>query len=303
MTLLAEDRRMKLARVVMFHVSPVLSEWDSWQLAFGKVQVRRRFLGRGSEIQGGVPMLVTADTHLDGGLVIGPDGLVDVPSAERELCEQALEFAANTVAVFSRTRHGIVSAWPPVAFLPEDEDDRSLLAGARGVRYRHRHAMGADPATEFTPELLSGLSDRLDGLASVAGFLAMEQALAQYREATRFFEMAFGLPSSQLDKKLAQFLADRMGYTRDEVAGWLMHRHGAVHGDRKKTSVFTWDAEVRPFIHRIRQAVLDVLFNKAEWGVSSQMRRELWIPRSGTASLGATRSYRRVVKWLCQGKC
>jgi hypothetical protein len=136
----------------------------------------------------------------------------------------------------------------------------------------------------------------------------MDHALAQYREAARFFEMAFGMSTSQIEKKLSQFLGTgAMGYRRDEVASWLLHRHGAMHGDRRKTSAFTWDSDVRPFMDRIEQALLDVLFNKAEWATPSHVRRTTWVPHYGTSSpsgdvfatqgIGGTLSFQILDAW------
>ena len=88
----------------------------------------------------------------------------------------------------------------------------------------------------MTPELLRALTDRFDGLASLADFLATDHARARDCEAARFLEMAFALPNSQMEKKLAQFLSSGpFGCTRHEVSSWLLHRHGAIHGDQKKT--------------------------------------------------------------------
>lgn len=146
---------------------------------------------------------------------------------------------------------------------------------------------GAATPIAMTDDLLRALTDRFDGVASLADFFSTNHALGRYREGARFLEMAFARPVSQLEKKLSQFLASGpLGYTRDEVSSWLLHRHGAVHGDQKKAAEFTWESDVRPFIDRIEQALLDILFNKADWRCSSQARRQMWNATFGTPALG-----------------
>jgi hypothetical protein len=132
--------------------------------------------------------------------------------------------------------------------------------------------------------LLQGLGDRLDGLQALATLLSQTHPLGRYREAVRFFEMAFARPITALDKKLAQFLTSgRLGYTRQEVVRWIEPRHGSVHGDRTPAPQLVWDADVAQFMDRIEQAVYDALFNKKDWRNPSHARRDLWRPVSGTA--------------------
>jgi hypothetical protein len=129
------------------------------------------------------------------------------------------------------------------------------------------------------------MGDRLEGVASLADFFSTNHAVGRYREATRFFEMAFALPISDVEKKLTQFLTSGpFGYTRKEVASWLLPRHGAVHGDRKKTTQLTWESDVRQYLNRIEQALLDILYNKQDWGRPSHTRREIWTPAYRTSS-------------------
>jgi hypothetical protein len=125
----------------------------------------------------------------------------------------------------------------------------------------------------------------MDGLASLANYYSTGNALGRYREATRFFELAFAMPVTQMEKKLAQFLSSGpFGYTRKEVASWLLHRHGAIHGDSKKATALTWELDVRLYIYRIEQALLDILFNKTNWHDRSRARRAIWAPVFGTPS-------------------
>jgi len=278
---------MKLVRVAMFYLTPAQEGWTSWRFNFGPVTVETMPFGKAPRVDKAQRLLVVAQTVVTTLPVVDGDGLVDVPESERRECEHALEVSANVISVLTKASRRITSAWPPVAFVPESDDDRSLLATARGIRYRHRSYVGTNSQIELTPELLRALVDRFDGLSSVATFFSTDTALGRYREAARFFEMAFALSTTDLDKKLSQFLlSGPFGYTRAEVKSWLLHRHGAVHGDGKKIASFTWESDVRPFIQRIEQAILDVLFNKTVWHNNSQERRNVWSPAFGTPSAG-----------------
>jgi hypothetical protein len=276
---------VKLIRIAIIYLTPARTGWDSWEMRVGRVAVRTMEIGKAPAIRNAKRLLVTSGVLLSAFPVIDNERLIDPPPDERRGCEHGIEIAANTIAVLSRSSCRISSAWPPVAFVPESDEERAYLAGAQGIRYQHQSVIGAASPIPMTSELLRGLTDRFDGVASLADFFATDHALAGYREAARFLEMAFALPTSQMEKKLAVFLTSGpFGYTRAEVASWLLHRHGAMHGDQRKTSSFTWDSDVRPFIDRIEQALLDVLFNKAEWSSSTQVRRAAWTPLYGTQS-------------------
>jgi hypothetical protein len=234
-------------------------------------------------------LLLVAELDLSALPIVGADGLVDVPEEERRACERAIEVTANTASVLTLTRRRLATPWPPLALKVESAEERAYLAAAKGFRYGVRHSNRALSPIEQTiaPELMAGLTDRQEGLGAVAEFLAQAHPLGSYREAMRFFEMAFALPTHQIERKLSQFLcsSDRLGYTRAEVAGWLTFRDGAVHGDRRKAKTIIWESDVAQFFDRIEQAVLDVLYNKTDWHNSSSTRRLLWRPTSGTTGL------------------
>lgn len=84
------------------------------------------------------------------------------------------------------------------------------------------------------------------------------------------------MSTSQLDKKLAQFLAGNdLGYSRDEIKTWFAPRDGATHGDLSKAPTLVGEARVRPFLARMEQAAYDLLFNKEVWHDPSRLRRNV----------------------------
>ncbi len=277
---------MKLLRLVTAYFDPELEGWTSWSSKIGRVTVRARPTNRTdvapAQAKGG--SLLTAEIDLASLPTIAPDGLLDIPDQERRLCEQAIETTANLMAVLTRSPRRLASPWPPVALLPESAEEWERLEEARAFRYSTPSSANAVPLTpKLEPKLMVGLTDRLGGVQAVATFIAQVQPLSRYREAVRFFEMAFARPVSAIEKKLSQFLASgRFGYTRDEVAEWLSHRHGSVHGDGRPSEDLVWDADVARFMDRIEQALYDVLLNKAGWHSPSQNRRDLWRPLAGT---------------------
>jgi len=283
---------MKLLRLVTADFDPKPS-WGGMTLAMGAVNVTTRPVNRTNAEPGAAqspdPLLVIAEIVLPIFPTIDTDGLIEIPDDSRRACEHAIETAVNLWAVFGRCRRRLASPWPPVALVAETEEERQKLAHARAFRYRSHTYPDATPMVE-KPEsaLLSGLTDRLEGVQAMATFIGQTEPLARYREAIRFFEIAFALPVSQVEKKLAQFLGSgKFGYTRNEVGAWLGHRDGSMHGDGLHTRTLVWDADVARFASRIEQAMYDVLFNKADWHSPSKQRRDVWRATAGTTNAGA----------------
>ena len=267
----------------MIYVSPPTSEWQAWRMQLGRVTVHTLALGKAPPIEEATRLLLQSETALAAFPPIDGEGLVEIPNGDRRACEHGIETAANIIATFTRSGRRITTAWPPVAFLAERDYDKSFLASARGIRYTHRSDATTEAPIKMTPEILNNLRDRLDGIASIADFFSTNHPLGKYREAVRFFEMAFALPASDLEKKLSQFLSSGpLGYRRREVSAWISYRDGAIHADRKKATELTWESDVRSFIGRIEQALLDILFNKADWRNASKKRRDSCTPTFGT---------------------
>jgi hypothetical protein len=279
---------VKLLRLVTAYFDPEPDGWTSWASKIGRVSIRTRPINRtdvSQEQQAKRGRLLIAEVYLPSVPKPAPDGLLDVPARERQMCEYAIEASANLVSMMTRSQRRLASPWPPVALLPETTEERNELEKARAFRYTAVSSTNAvPPALRPEPKLMAGLTDRLDGVQSVATFNTQVQPLSRYREAVRFFEMAFARPITAIEKKLAQFLASgKFGYTREEVAEWITHRHGAMHADSKPSDQLVWDADVAHLIDRIEQALYDVLLNKQKWHDPSQNRRDLWHPLAGTS--------------------
>jgi len=280
--------RVKLLRLVTAYFDPEPEGWTSWDSEIGRVTVRAHPVNRTDVVhtdQTKRGRLLIAEIDLPSVPRPGPDGLLDVPAIERQMCEHAIEATANLVSMMTRSQRQLASPWPPIALLPESAEERSQLESARAFRYSYLSSMNAvPPALKPEPMLMAGLTDRFGGVQSVATFNAQGPPLSRYREAMRFFEMAFARPITAIEKKLAQFLASgKFGYTRGEVSEWISHRHRATHADSTPSNELVWDADVARFMNRIEQALYDVLLNKQDWHDPSQTRRDLWRPLAGTS--------------------
>jgi len=219
--------------------------------------------------------------------IIGSDSLLDVPEAERKACERAIEAYANTISVASRTSRSISSPSPCVAFVAEDDAEKVYLQGASGIR--GAGGLGGIPdmhsTIPITDEIVRGLADRLEGVSLLSEMNSQTSALGRYRECTRFIELAFAGTFTDTGKKVIQFLLGSVaGHTSDEVKAWFSHRHGSVHGDKKRTKKLVIETDVRHFMPRMELAVRDILLNKAKWHDRSSERRQLWKPSASTTS-------------------
>jgi hypothetical protein len=274
---------MKLLRLATIYLAPPPKDWDSWEMTVGRCTISTLSVNGTRPPDGRKRLLVGARVVMESAPEINEDGLIKVPVALRRECEQGIEATANIISVLTRSSRQISSPLPPLALVPESDCDRAHLMHAQGFDCENRAYNRPHFSIPASPTLLEGLTDRLDGVALVADLLAQSHPLARYREAVRFFETAFRLPAVQLEKKLAQFLSPTdAGYERSEIALWLSYRHAAMHGDRAETKPLAVEADVRPFIARIEQAVIDVLFNKADWHSPSRTRRALFIPPAVT---------------------
>lgn len=174
--------------------------------AVGSVEVSSRptRIGKPNAKSSG-PLMMTASVTLSSLPNVGADGLVDVPEAECRLCEVAIEVTANIVSALTRTARSLSSPMPPVAFMAESDVERAWLARASAIRYSTRSIVSGLPAPlEPSADVIEGLRDRLDGVQAVATYLGQSTPLGRYREAVRFFEIAFRLPANDLEKKLAR---------------------------------------------------------------------------------------------------
>jgi hypothetical protein len=275
---------MKLLRIVTMHFSPAPEGWSSWEIRLGDVTVSTIPVGKSPPSQGKLRLLVRAEIGIQFPEVDG-EGYVNLPEKERRQCEAALENISDIIAVFGRCSRSISSASPCAALVTDELDERKRLDATRGIRsQRSAISRGHHFQIPVSRDLISGLQDRRVGAALLAEALSHQRESGRYREFVRFFESAFALPFSQIEKKLVQFLNPVFGYTRREIAEWIQMRHPLTHADGKKTDYILVDADFRKISHRMEQAALDVLFNKVDWHNSSRSRRNLWIPIAATTS-------------------
>jgi len=276
---------MKLLRLATIYLSPPPKGWDAWQMTVNRCSVETINVRGSPPPDGQFRMFVKAQVKLDALPAIDSDRLITLPPSDIKECERAIEEAASTIAVMVRASRSISCPMPPVALLPESDIEREYLAGADGIRNPTRAFNRPWQQIPLSKAILEGLADRLDGVRLVADFLAQSHPLGSYREALRFLELAFALPVTKLERKLAQFLSrTNAGYTRAEVASWLSFRHPATHGDRTVMQPLALESDVRPLVARMEQAIYDVLLNKAQWRSPSQVRRALWTPDAVTTS-------------------
>ena len=100
---------MRLVRVATLYFQTLPTEWKSWVMRFGPVSVKTLALGKQTPTNGKVRMLVFAEIALKELPSVAQDGLIDVPEAERRLCELAIETVANIISVSIRSSRSILS--------------------------------------------------------------------------------------------------------------------------------------------------------------------------------------------------
>lgn len=76
-------------------------------------------------------LFLGATTRMDEWPEILADGEILVPNDVRSRSEEAIEMAANIIAVMGHCSKEMNSALPPFAFIPECEDDQTYLAAAK----------------------------------------------------------------------------------------------------------------------------------------------------------------------------
>ncbi len=209
-------------------------------------------------------------------------GLLVVSERDRKLLEDAISHFAHLISISQGWPFSVASAFPSVAFIPEDDDDRNLLDGSVGIHFAPGNR--GFPRTNYTIPLtdLSIFSDRLDGVALLAQSVNSARASSAFMTHIRIFERAFGKPVQLLTESLADFLAGaKLGYELSEIDEWVKLRHGVSHADVKYKPIVL-DVDVSWLVGRTEQAAYDVFANKTEWSSPQIARRHTWRPICGT---------------------
>jgi hypothetical protein len=209
-------------------------------------------------------------------------GKVVIPDEERQAAEFAIETTARLMALDFQSSHSVSSPMPFIGFWSDDAAaldaldgvgvDQPLVQTLQGARGRH---------DLLTPEVLSALSDRFDGVALLSEALNNPAPLGRYMQLMRLFERAFATGPHALTQPLATLLGPcGEGFELAEVQGWTDARGPAAHADRR--AEFFLSADVQRFVPRMVQAGYDVLLNKADWRSKSSERRKAWRLKSGS---------------------
>jgi len=195
--------------------------------------------------------------------------------------DTVIESAINLISVFEHSKRIISSPLPPVAFIPDNDEERKWLDSTQGFNPLGVPIIGVRFKLDLS--LQEYVQDRFDGIALIAEANAQDHPAGSFHELIRFFERAFTLSSTALVTPLGNFLEQsNQGFTLAEIQKWLVDiRHPATHADRKE--YFVLERGIRPVVHRMTQAAYDVLLNKLEWRSSRVSRREIWKPEGGTA--------------------
>jgi hypothetical protein len=211
-------------------------------------------------------------------------GLIVIPEKPRIMLEEGIEHYSNLLSVAIHSERTISSPHPSIALVPEDEADKQLLDGARGIlRDAGNRAV---PGTKFSFDLMeciNELADRMDGMAILAEALCHKHQTGRFHELVRLYERAFALAGRRLIEPMSTFLAGaEQGYVIDEIANRIDMRDGATHADQRNEILFEGDvAWVGP---RMMQAAYDILLNKSRWRSAETARRDIWKPIQGTLS-------------------
>jgi len=215
-------------------------------------------------------------------------GLVRVPHSIRQACEQLIQSAADVFSVMESVGRSVLSPKPCIALMPESDAETDLLRTAKGIEAPNASIVSTSAAIDDA--LMPQLLDRLDGVASMAEANSSTTVIGEFHELMRVFERAFAVNGGGLVGPLTKFLegADRLGYTKSEVQTFVREtKNISSHLEAWKQRDFYLDASSRALTGRMRQAALDVLFNKRVWHNPAPARREVWRPSVGTSAPGA----------------
>lgn len=257
------------------------------------IEVENIHLGRDAAfVETGRPVQVDGDpigSVVVAGVPVGfvdlGDGTFEVPADARRDAETMIETLARLLAIRHRMSHSISSPMPFIGFASDHSSD---LASLEGKHFAGPVMSGIGPwageGPDFSdPKILSGLQDRLDGVALLAEALSHRNALGRYHELIRLFERAFARKAGALGPFLVPFLMDDAsphGFTKKEIHRWVEARPKASHADHRPE--FLLEADLRPWVQRMIEAGYEILLNKAVWQAPATGRRNLWRPTAGS---------------------
>lgn len=243
---------------------------------------------------GGEPcnrIAVTATVELSQTASVDAEGYVRVSEADRRRCDYAIEHIADLMSVFGRTPRTVSAVHPCIALSDVSDDELSLLNGSLGFKSPPPRVTASGAIDLSDVNLLNSMHDRHVGVKMLAQAVSASTPAGKYLELIRFIEHAFAMSKWQLRGKLTQFLSSgQMGYSRDEVEGWLVLRDGYFHADEDSVPRVA-TSDIQRVIPRMEQAAYDILFNKTAWHDKSKERRTVYTPPVGTVDAEAVTAF------------
>ena len=271
---------MKLVRIVTYTFCPPQKKWKVLQFIDGVVEIQICETTKEKKPNPNT-LLAIASIKLDEKPKLDKDKAIEIPDAPRKLLERGIENVANIISVSEHCKRNISSVHPYVLFKPENSAEREWLDATNGIRY----GPNSIPNIYFSlqEDFIKNdfLSDRVDGIALLAEAQSCSHLIGKLHELMRFFERAFTVGSTSLIEPLSGFLEkSKIDIKREDVEKWIIDlRHPATHADRRE--YFALEADVRPYIHQMEHAAIDVLFNKTNWRNNSIERRDVFVPKAG----------------------
>ena len=271
---------MKLVRIATYTFYPPQKKWKASQFNDGLVNVQICETAKEKKPNTDT-LLAIAFIKLDEKPKLDEDRAIEIPDVPRKMLEGGIENVANIISVSEHCKKNISSPHPYVLFKPENSTEREWLDATSGIRYELSNFPNIYFSLQEDFIKNNFLSDRLDGIALLAEAQSCSHLTGKLHELMRFFERAFTVSSTSLVEPLSDFLKkSKIDIKKEDVEKWIKDlRHPATHADRKE--YFALEADVRPFIHQIEHAAIDVLFNKTNWRDSSIERREVFVPKAG----------------------
>lgn len=269
---------MKLFRLASLIFSQADTNFKSWKIDSGKVEVRT--LKSQFTDDNKWKVIIIATIKLDRFPQIDDKNQIIIPETERKVLEFFIENSGNIISVSTNMPRSILSPDPNSGIIHENNEERLWLEKSNGILIKMPNqpsAINEDPIPIY--QFMNELSDRYDGLALLCESINTNHASGKFKEYIRIFERAFTKSSKNLITPLTNYLKPLdLNYLHDEIDNWIEIRGGTSHADRDR--VF-YEYDVIPVLGRVKTAALDILFNKTNWRSNDSARRSLWKVPSG----------------------
>lgn len=233
-------------------------------------------------------VLVTSIVKLNNYPALDEKNNIQFPLKEIGMAERDIEKESNLLSVKTKSLKEIFSPIPYFLFAYKTHEELCWLNNTSGYIIDGKPTVSeyfsVHECQNVPPSLLA---DRIDGIALLSEALCHKNYMGKYRDYMRLFELSFSRKTSQLSKKLYQFLQGftAANYTKQEVEEWIKYRNPSSHANQEQ---FSTEKNVKPYIQRIEQAAYDILYNKKYWKSYSKERRNIYFPSFFTISKNGT---------------